>query len=156
MNLRSKLRNLIILEICFDREKKVEIRREVEFCLDWKEDAARRDFSINSIYSDGEGNLFDPYNGKKDLEDGYINFIGDAESRIKEDYLRILRYVRFFNNKLEEDNFEKNFSHYYDFDGNSQLVGGLLDDAFDEIIERYNLEKIKNKSNIHFKTKKLM
>ena len=42
----------------------------------------------------------------------------------------------FFNNKLEEDNFEKNFSHYYDFDGNSQLVGGLLDDAFDEIIER--------------------
>jgi len=71
---------------------------KVEFCLDWKEDAARRDFSINSIYSDGEGNLFDPYNGKKDLEDGYINFIGDAESRIKEDYLRILRYVRFFIN----------------------------------------------------------
>ena len=71
---------------------------KVEFCLDWKEDAARRDFSINSIYSDGEGNLFDPYNGKKDLEDGCVNFIGDAESRIKEDYLRILRYVRFFIN----------------------------------------------------------
>ena len=71
---------------------------KVEFSLDWKEDAARRDFSINSIYSDGKGNLFDPNNGKKDLEDGLINFIGDAESRIKEDYLRILRYVRFFLN----------------------------------------------------------
>ena len=71
---------------------------KVEFSIDWKEDAARRDFSINSIYSDKEGNLFDPYNGKKDLEEGNVNFIGDAESRVKEDYLRILRYVRFFIN----------------------------------------------------------
>ena len=71
---------------------------KVEFSSDWKEDAARRDFSINSIYSDKDGNLFDPYNGKKDLESGKINFIGDTENRIKEDYLRILRYVRFFIN----------------------------------------------------------
>jgi poly(A) polymerase len=70
----------------------------VDFSSDWKEDAARRDFSINSIYSDKEGNLFDPHNGKKDLENGYIKFIGDAENRIKEDYLRILRYIRFFVN----------------------------------------------------------
>ncbi len=70
----------------------------VEFSLNWKEDAARRDFSINSIYSDKEGNLFDPYDGKKDLENGIINFIGNAEDRIKEDYLRILRYIRFFLN----------------------------------------------------------
>ena len=71
---------------------------KVEFSLDWKEDAARRDFSINSIYSDKDGNLFDPFNGKKDLENGSINFIGEAENRIKEDYLRILRYIRFFLN----------------------------------------------------------
>ena len=71
---------------------------KVEFSLDWKEDAVRRDFSINSIYSDARGNLFDPNNGKKDLEEGLIHFIGDAEIRIKEDYLRILRYVRFFLN----------------------------------------------------------
>ena len=71
---------------------------KVEFSLDWKEDAARRDFSINSIYSDKEGNLFDPHDGKKDLEDGSVKFIGDAEKRIKEDYLRILRYIRFFLN----------------------------------------------------------
>ena len=71
---------------------------EIEFSLDWKEDAARRDFSINSIYSDAQGNLFDPNNGKKDLEEGLINFIGNVETRVKEDYLRILRYIRFFLN----------------------------------------------------------
>ena len=72
---------------------------KVEFSLDWKEDAKRRDFSINSIYSDGKGNLFDPNNGKKDLENGLINFIGETQKvGLKEDYLRILRYVRFFLN----------------------------------------------------------
>ena len=71
---------------------------KVDYSSNWKEDAARRDFSINSIYSDNEGNLFDPHNGKKDLENGHIKFIGDAENRIKEDYLRILRYIRFFLN----------------------------------------------------------
>jgi len=68
----------------------------VEFTNDWKEDAARRDFTINSIYADLEGNLFDPHDGLKDLENGVVEFIGDPEKRIKEDYLRILRYVRFF------------------------------------------------------------
>ena len=71
---------------------------KVEFSKDWKEDASRRDFTINSIYSDKDGNLFDPHNGKKDLENGKVNFIGFADKRIKEDFLRILRYVRFFSN----------------------------------------------------------
>ena len=70
----------------------------VEFTKDWREDSIRRDFSINSIYSDAEGNLFDPNDGVKDLENGVIKFIGDSEKRIKEDYLRILRYLRFFVN----------------------------------------------------------
>ena len=69
---------------------------EVKFSTDWKKDASRRDFTINSIYSDAEGNLFDPYNGKKDLENGVVKFIGNTEQRIKEDYLRIIRYLRFF------------------------------------------------------------
>ena len=69
---------------------------EVSFSTDWKKDASRRDFTINSIYSDIEGNLFDPFNGKEDLENGIIKFIGDPEQRIKEDYLRILRYLRFY------------------------------------------------------------
>jgi len=68
----------------------------VKFTNDWKEDAARRDFTINSIYADLEGNLFDPYDGLKDLKNGVVKFIGNPEKRIKEDYLRILRYIRFF------------------------------------------------------------
>jgi len=71
---------------------------KVEFSNDWNEDASRRDFSINSIYADIDGNLFDPFEGKKDLENGEVKFIGDPEKRIKEDYLRALRYVRFFLN----------------------------------------------------------
>ena len=71
---------------------------KVIFSENWKEDAMRRDFTINSIYADLDGSLFDPFDGKKDLEKGIINFIGDAETRIKEDYLRILRYIRFFLN----------------------------------------------------------
>ena len=70
----------------------------VKFSTDWKKDASRRDFTINSIYSDIEGNLFDPFNGKDDLENGLVKFIGNPEQRIKEDYLRIIRYLRFFLN----------------------------------------------------------
>ena len=69
---------------------------EVEFSKNWKEDALRRDFTFNSIYADLDGNLFDPFNGVDDLKNGNIKFIGDANLRIKEDYLRILRYIRFF------------------------------------------------------------
>ena len=68
----------------------------VEFTDEWQKDAERRDFTINTIYSDLDGNLFDPFGGKKDLKDGLIKFIGDPTKRIKEDYLRILRYIRFF------------------------------------------------------------
>ena len=71
---------------------------KVKFSKNWKKDASRRDFTINSIYSDSEGNLFDPFNGKSDLEAGNIQFIGETEKRIQEDYLRILRYLRFFLN----------------------------------------------------------
>jgi len=70
----------------------------VKYTTDWNEDALRRDFTINAIYSDKQGNLFDPHDGAKDLENGLVNFIGDPDKRIKEDYLRILRYVRFFLN----------------------------------------------------------
>ncbi len=69
---------------------------QVEYTQDWLKDASRRDFTINAIYSDLDGNLFDPYNGKGDLKIGLIKFIGDPAIRIKEDYLRILRYIRFF------------------------------------------------------------
>ena len=69
---------------------------EVSFTKDWNEDSIRRDFTINSIYADIDGNIFDPNNGLKDLKNGIVKFIGNTEKRIQEDYLRILRYVRFF------------------------------------------------------------
>ena len=78
-------------------------RAVIEFTNEWIEDALRRDFTINSIYADKEGNLFDPNDGVKDLENGKIEFIGDPEKRVKEDYLRILRYVRFFLNYSKQE-----------------------------------------------------
>jgi len=78
-------------------------RAVVKFTNDWTEDALRRDFTINSIYADKEGNLFDPNDGVKDLESGKVEFIGDPEKRVKEDYLRILRYVRFFLNYSKQE-----------------------------------------------------
>ena len=80
---------------------------EVSFSKDWYEDASRRDFTINSIYADINGNLFDPFDCKEDLENGKINFIGDPEKRIKEDYLRILRYIRFFINYSKQPHDDK-------------------------------------------------
>ena len=80
---------------------------KVEFSNDWLEDASRRDFTINSIYSDLDGNLFDPFDGKSDLKIGKIKFIGNPANRIKEDYLRILRYIRFFAIYSEIEHEEK-------------------------------------------------
>ena len=68
----------------------------VEFTSNWEQDASRRDFTINAIYSDIEGRIFDPLNGVSDLQNGIVKFIGSSEARIQEDYLRILRYFRFF------------------------------------------------------------
>jgi len=75
----------------------------VEFTLNWKEDALRRDFTINAIYADIEGRIFDPQNGISDLQNGIIKFIGTPEERIQEDYLRILRYFRFFAQYSKKD-----------------------------------------------------
>jgi len=68
---------------------------DVEFTEDWKEDSSRRDFTINAIYLDQNGKIFDPMSGVKDLKNNKIKFIGDPNIRIKEDYLRILRFLRF-------------------------------------------------------------
>ena len=76
---------------------------KVLFSKDWREDAERRDFTFNSIYSNIYGEVFDPFNGRKDLENGCVTFIGDPSKRIKEDYLRILRYIRFFLNYSKKD-----------------------------------------------------
>ena len=68
---------------------------EVEYIDNWNLDSERRDFTINSIYLDIKGNIFDPQGGKKDLKNNNVKFIGDPQKRIEEDYLRIIRFIRF-------------------------------------------------------------
>jgi len=71
-------------------------RAKVSFGRDWKTDAERRDFTINALYAEADGSVIDLVGGLADLESRTLRFIGDAETRIKEDYLRILRFFRFF------------------------------------------------------------
>lgn len=71
-------------------------RATVAFTDDWREDAARRDFTINALSADPlTGELFDYFNGLADLEQRHVRFIGDPLQRIAEDHLRILRFFRF-------------------------------------------------------------
>lgn len=69
---------------------------KVTYTHSYEEDAARRDFTMNAIYCDAEGTLSDFHNGAQDAKAGRINFIGDANARIQEDALRILRLFRFY------------------------------------------------------------
>ncbi len=71
--------------------------RDIEFTDNWEEDAARRDLTINAVYADENGNVFDYYNGIEDLEKGNVHFIGSATQRIEEDPVRILRFFRFYS-----------------------------------------------------------
>lgn len=80
------------------------LRRDVEtfgrqarvaFSADWKEDSARRDFTMNALYLNGEGEVFDYHNGVRDLRAGKVRFVGDPATRIREDVLRLLRFYRF-------------------------------------------------------------
>jgi|TARA_B100000959_G_scaffold240256_1_gene261377 poly(A) polymerase len=67
----------------------------IEYTDDWQEDSERRDFTINAIYLDITGKVFDPQLGTEDLKNCNIKFIGDPQKRIEEDYLRIIRFIRF-------------------------------------------------------------
>ena len=71
-------------------------RAKVIFGRDWKADAERRDFTINALYAEADGTVVDLVGGIADIEARRLRFIGDAEARIREDYLRILRFFRFF------------------------------------------------------------
>lgn len=83
---------------------------EIKHTSDIELDSMRRDFTINSIYCDMKGNLYDPYNGYKDLISGIVKFIGKIESRVSEDFLRVLRFVRFsiiYDKNLDTDTLNK-------------------------------------------------
>jgi poly(A) polymerase len=82
-------------------------RATVAFSDDWREDAARRDFTINALYADpASGEIFDYFDGLADLDAGRVRFVGEPHERIREDHLRILRYYRFqarFGARLDKD-----------------------------------------------------
>ena len=116
---------------------------KVEFSKDWKKDASRRDFTINSLYADLDGNLFDPYNGKKDIEIGQVSFIGDAEKRIREDYLRILRYIRFFLNYSKQPHKEEVIKTIkININGISIVSKDRLLDELKKLLKSNQLEKL--------------
>lgn len=83
-------------------------RPQVEYTKSWTEDSNRRDFTINAIYIDFHGTIFDPHSGYDDLLKRKVRFIGDPNKRIIEDNLRILRFIRFsirYGKKFEENDF---------------------------------------------------
>ena len=82
---------------------------EIEYTDDWQLDSERRDFTMNAIYMDINGKIFDPQNGIVDLKNKNVKFIGDPQKRIEEDYLRIIRFIRFkvmYNFQVEKTTIE--------------------------------------------------
>ena len=77
-------------------------RATIAYSQSFVEDAERRDFTMNALYADHTGQVFDPVSGLDDLRKGHLRFIGDAQTRIREDYLRILRFFRFFADYAQE------------------------------------------------------
>ena len=121
-------------------------RANVQFTSSWKEDALRRDFTINAIYSDIEGRIFDPLNGISDLQNGKVEFIGSAEERIQEDYLRILRYFRFFTH-YSKRNYDETTIRLIKkhINGINKISNERIFDEFSKILKLKNLYNLFSK-----------
>lgn len=78
---------------------------KVEFTDNWVEDLARRDLTINAMSFGFNGDILDPFGGQDDLKNGIVRFVGNADERIKEDYLRILRWFRFMGRFGDHDQY---------------------------------------------------
>ena len=156
---------------------------KVRYTTDWLKDSSRRDFTINSIYADKDGNLFDPNEGAKHLEEGSVIFIGNADERMQEDYLRILRYIRFFlnysnqpHNLSVQKSIKQNIAgvanlskerlmselkkiilskNFLEISKDSFLVE-ILTIIFPQLVNLNNLEKINNYSKNIFNKKKFI
>jgi len=116
---------------------------EVSFTDDWLEDSKRRDFTINAIYMDRRGKIYDPQNGTHDLNKREIKFIGEPTLRIEEDYLRIIRFIRFS-------------IYYHCKESDAQIIesiklnlSGIKNLSKERILsELYKIFKLKNINNI--------
>ena len=114
----------------------------VSFTKDWKDDALRRDFTVNAIYADIEGRIYDPVNGISDLKNGKIKFIGSSEKRIQEDFLRILRYFRFFLHYSKTDHDQEVVSSIKkNINGISKISNERI---FDELKKIFKLKNLYN------------
>jgi len=118
---------------------------DVKFISDWETDALRRDFTINAIYSDFNGKIYDPLNGSKDLKEGVVKFVGDPNLRINEDYLRILRYLRFFTqySRLDHD-YATLKAIRKNLDGLAKISKERMIDEFFKILSLKNLDNLFN------------
>tara|TARA_Y100000591_G_scaffold323127_1_gene340432 strand:+ start:1713 stop:2954 length:1242 start_codon:yes stop_codon:yes gene_type:complete len=115
----------------------------IKFSDNWEEDSNRRDFTINAIYLDQKGKVFDPHLGVNDLKNKKVKFIGDPNNRIKEDYLRILRFLRF---SIEYKSFEINKQTQQaiklNLDGITRLSKERVFSELEKIIKLKNFDDI--------------
>ena len=121
---------------------------EVEYIDDWDQDSERRDFTINAIYLDINGKIFDPQMGKNDLKNNNVKFIGDPQKRINEDYLRIIRFIRFkimYNNIVEQYSSE---TIKQNLDGIKQISKERILTELLKILDLKNFLKINQSSNL--------
>lgn len=101
---------------------------DVEFTRDINEDLARRDLTINAIAMDFDGNFVDPFQGREDLSQGRVRFVGDARQRMEEDFLRILRYFRFHARFSQTDEMDNDA-----LTGIKAARGGLMDISVERV-----------------------
>lgn len=88
---------IIAVSSLYEQRNGYKYASDFNFTDDWKADASKRDLTINAVYADEHGNVFDYYNGIDDLEKGVIRFIGNADEQIKNDPIRIMRFFRFYS-----------------------------------------------------------
>ena len=123
---------------------------EVSFTDDWQLDSERRDFTINAIYLDRKGKIFDPQLGTKDLKNNIVKFIGDPDKRIKEDYLRIIRFIRFslqYESKTTEESTLEAIK--LNLDGVNYLSKERILDELLKIIKLKNFKNILKNKELH-------
>lgn len=116
---------------------------EVEFIQDWKLDALRRDFTINSIFMDLDGTIIDFFDGQNDLKEGVIRFVGNPTSRIQEDYLRIMRYFRFYARFGRKEHEEETVKAMTDnVDGLANISGERIWSEMKKTLSQRNCNKV--------------
>ena len=123
---------------------------EVEYTDDWQEDSERRDFTINAIYLDINGKIFDPQLGTRDLKNCNIKFIGDPQKRIEEDYLRIIRFIRFsleYESKIEQTTMD---AIKLNLDGIKKISKERVLSELFKILRTKNFVKLNKNKNLKF------